>query len=147
MTFPDGGHRTRTGSSGTKVPRAAITPGRKCTDGFEPSLAVLQTVMTSRSCARRKWTVFELNELLRIFSPPLLPSQLTVHDHPSRSRTCISALRGRYPGLLDDGAMSSSSGDRTRISALKGPRPDRLDYRAIYVFEWAARDSNPDLTD
>ena len=50
---------------------------RKCTDGFEPSRMVLQTTLTTRSCAQR-WTVFELNELLRIFSPPLLPSQLTV---------------------------------------------------------------------
>ena len=50
---------------------------RKCTDGFEPSRMVLQTTLTTRSCARR-WTVFELNELLRIFSPPLPPSQLTV---------------------------------------------------------------------
>jgi len=38
---------------------------------------VLQTTLTTRSCARR-WTVFEPPELLRIFSPPLLPSQLTV---------------------------------------------------------------------
>ena len=50
---------------------------RKCTDGFEPSRMVLQTTLITRSCAQR-WTVFELNELLRIFSPPLLPSQLTV---------------------------------------------------------------------
>ena len=53
-----------------------ITPDRKCTDGFEPSRMVLQTTLITRSCAQR-WTVFELNELLRIFSPPLLPSQLT----------------------------------------------------------------------
>ena len=52
--------------------------GRKCTDGFEPSRVVLQTTLTTRSCARRR-TVFELNELLRFFTPPLLPSQLTAH--------------------------------------------------------------------
>ena len=70
---------------------------------------VLQTIPTTRSCAHykeralpahemesrthrvrklithraRKWTVFESNELLRIFSPPLLPSQLTVRITPT----------------------------------------------------------------
>ena len=80
------GHRDRTDIAGSKVLSAAITPGRKCTDGFEPSQMVLQTIPSTRSCAQKldysnivlKWTVFELNELLRIFSPPLLPSQLTV---------------------------------------------------------------------
>ena len=71
------GHRVRTDIAGSKILSDTITPDRKCTDGFEPSRMVLQTILTTRSCARR-WTVFELNELLRIFSPPLLPSQLTV---------------------------------------------------------------------
>ena len=70
-------HRVRTDITGSKVLSDAITPDRKCTDGFEPSRMVLQTTLTTRSCARR-WTVFEPPELLRIFSPPLLPSQLTV---------------------------------------------------------------------
>ena len=61
-----------------------ITLDRKCTDGFEPSRMVLQTTLITRSCAQR-WTVFELNELLRIFSPPLLPSQLTVLFLPDHS--------------------------------------------------------------
>ena len=71
------GHRVRTDIAGSKVLSDAITPDRKCTDGFEPSRMVLQTTLITRSCAQR-WTVFELTELLRIFSPPLLPSQLTV---------------------------------------------------------------------
>ena len=47
-----GGHRGRTDIAGSKVLSAAITPGRKCTDGFEPSRAVLQTAMITRSCAQ-----------------------------------------------------------------------------------------------
>ena len=76
-----GGHRGRTDIAGSKVLSAAITPGRKCTDGFEPSRAVLQTAMITRSCARMDSVRVERTPA--VLQTAAAPSQLTVRITPA----------------------------------------------------------------
>ncbi len=130
------GHRDRTDISGSKVRRAAITPARKCTDGIEPSRTVLQTILTTRSCAQNGQCSDRTNSCgfsdRRFYEVSLLSGSpqrgprgpVDLGSGPTgaerRPRTRISTLRGWPPIQLVDGAIIAPTGLEPDISALKG---------------------------
>ena len=102
-----GGHRGRTDIAGSKVLSAAITPGRKCTDGFEPSRAVLQTAMITRSCARMDSVRVERTPA--VLQTAAATESAYCPDHPHGTRTRISTLRGWLPEPVSRGGDDDSS--------------------------------------
>ena len=90
----------------------------KCTDGFEPSRAVLQTAPATRPCAQMDSVRVERTPA--DFQSAAATESAYCPDHPHGTRTRISTLRGWLPGPFSRGDGMTPVRLELNIPALKG---------------------------